>query len=109
VKKYKLRVAELEHAHQYATPAREDGETEGRLRILQKQLETAESAREEEIFNRRRLEKQLLDLAHDHEELQRSNSELELKLGQLRTLQRDYEDMKGRTIVKEPSDGHWDY
>ena len=39
----------------------------------------------------------------------RSNSDRELKLAQLRTLQQDYEDLKGRTGEKEPREGHWDY
>lgn len=55
VKKYKLRVAELEHSQQYAPSTSPNKEEEQRIRSMQKRLEAAESAKEEEIFNRRRL------------------------------------------------------
>lgn len=61
------------------------GDLEAKLHKLELRAQDADAKREEEAFNRRRLEKQILDLTNDTEELRRLNSDLQLKLSQARS------------------------
>jgi chromosome segregation ATPase len=100
VKKYKLKISDLEHSHHLAAINHKDEhskkseESEVKVRKLESRLQEAESKREEEVFNRRRIEKQILDLNHDKEELQRSINDLQLRITHYKTQERDYEQLK---------------
>lgn len=92
VKKYKIKISDLEHNHHINSQSSKDEigkkieESEAKVRKLEVRITEAETKREEEAFTRRRLEKQIIDLTHDKEELQRNAKDLQLKLSQLRSL-----------------------
>jgi cytochrome c biogenesis factor len=73
VKKYKIKISDLEHSHHINSQSSKDEivkkieESEGKVRKLEARLSEAEAKREEEAFTRRRLEKQIIDLTHDKE------------------------------------------
>lgn len=49
-------------------------------------MQEAEKKLEEEVFSRRRIEKQVLDVTHDRDELQRTVNDLQLRLAQFKSL-----------------------
>ena len=74
-----LQISQKDEQTKYA------GDLEAKLYKLELRAQDADAKREEEAFNRRRLEKQILDLTNDTEELRRLNSDLQLKLSQARS------------------------
>lgn len=74
-------------------------------------MQEAEAKREEEVFNRRRLEKQILDLNHDREEIQRSNNDLQLKITHYKVIERELEQLRTKTTIikQESKDSYLDY
>jgi hypothetical protein len=101
-KKHKNRISDLEHSlHLLQLNHKEDSskktdELESKLRKVELRAQEAEAKREEEVFNRRRIEKQILDLTHDKEEQQRIIADLQLKMSQLRNLERENEELRNK-------------
>lgn len=70
----------------------------------------AETKREEEVFARRRLEKQVLDLTHDRDDLQRTLNDLQLRVTQLKSQEKEYLELKSKAAARpEPKDNLPDY
>ncbi len=74
-------------------------ESEAKVRKLQARISEAEAKREEEAFSRRRLEKQIIDLTHDKEELQRIVNDFQMKVVQFRSLQKQNDELKSKIAL----------
>lgn len=102
---HELHLAQISQRDEYS---RKTDSFDFKLKQLEQRVQEAEEQREEEIFIKRRVEKQNLSLQGDKEELEATVRDLEGKLLQMKQLERENFELKYQTSAK-PDTSYLDF